>query len=202
MNSNPLSIDPTDPPDPPPPTVDDLRRQIAALEALVRTRNEELRARDELARVALEGHEDRVRRLRHDLAEALDTVRRVYDQAQALESEIREKIAALPPVSTVEDEALEFQALARLTGEDPRYHAVLVSSGPPSSPGVYGSTVAIPTIKLIREVTFLGLKESKLFAETLPQVLKGNLTLPEARAIREAFRQVGAKVELRSVAAP
>ena len=55
----------------------------------------------------------------------------------------------------------------------------------------------IPTIKVIREVTGLGLAESKAKLEALPAVLKENVPTEEAKAIVEKFKAVNATCELK-----
>jgi large subunit ribosomal protein L7/L12 len=58
----------------------------------------------------------------------------------------------------------------------------------------------IEVIKLVREVTGKGLKESKDLAdaaEAEPQVLKENVKKEEAEEIKKKFEAVGAKIELK-----
>ncbi len=55
----------------------------------------------------------------------------------------------------------------------------------------------IKTIKAVREVTSLGLKEAKDLVDGAPGVLKEGVTKDEAAAIKKKFEEVGAKVEVK-----
>ena len=55
----------------------------------------------------------------------------------------------------------------------------------------------IKVIKVVREVTQLGLKEAKDLVEAAPKVLKEGVTKDEAAAIKKKFEEVGAKVEIK-----
>lgn len=55
----------------------------------------------------------------------------------------------------------------------------------------------IKTIKAVREVTALGLKEAKDVVDGAPSVLKEGVSKDEAAAIKKKFEDVGAKVEIK-----
>jgi large subunit ribosomal protein L7/L12 len=55
----------------------------------------------------------------------------------------------------------------------------------------------IKVIKVVREVTSLGLKEAKDLVESAPKPLKEGVTKDEAEAIKKKFDEVGAKVEIK-----
>ena len=55
----------------------------------------------------------------------------------------------------------------------------------------------INVIKVVREVTSLGLKEAKDLVEAAPKAVKEGVTKDEAEAIRKKFEDVGAKVEIK-----
>jgi large subunit ribosomal protein L7/L12 len=55
----------------------------------------------------------------------------------------------------------------------------------------------INVIKVVREVTSLGLKEAKDLVEGAPKAVKEGVTKDEAQAIRKKFEEVGAKVEVK-----
>jgi large subunit ribosomal protein L7/L12 len=55
----------------------------------------------------------------------------------------------------------------------------------------------INIIKVVREVTSLGLKEAKDLVEAVPKVLKEGVNKEEAETIRKKFDEVGAKVEIK-----
>ncbi|MEQ1574623.1 MAG: 50S ribosomal protein L7/L12 [Vicinamibacterales bacterium] len=54
----------------------------------------------------------------------------------------------------------------------------------------------IKVIKVVREVTSLGLKEAKDLVEAAPKALKEGVTKDEADAIKKKFEEVGAKVSI------
>jgi large subunit ribosomal protein L7/L12 len=55
----------------------------------------------------------------------------------------------------------------------------------------------INTIKTVREVTSLGLKEAKDLVESAPKPIKEGVTKDEAAAIKKKFEEAGAKVEIK-----
>ena len=55
----------------------------------------------------------------------------------------------------------------------------------------------INTIKVVREVTSLGLKEAKDLVESAPKPIKEGVTKDEAAAIKKKFEEAGAKVEVK-----
>jgi len=55
----------------------------------------------------------------------------------------------------------------------------------------------IKTIKVVREVTSLGLKEAKDVVDGAPGVLKEGVSKDEAANIKKKFEDVGAKVEIK-----
>jgi large subunit ribosomal protein L7/L12 len=55
----------------------------------------------------------------------------------------------------------------------------------------------INVIKVVREVTSLGLKEAKDLVESAPKAIKEGVTKDEAAAIKKKFEEVGAKVDVK-----
>jgi len=55
----------------------------------------------------------------------------------------------------------------------------------------------INVIKVVREVTSLGLKEAKDLVDGAPKLVKEGLTKDEAAAIKKKFEEVGAQVEIK-----
>jgi len=55
----------------------------------------------------------------------------------------------------------------------------------------------INVIKVVREVTSLGLKEAKDLVESAPKPIKEGVTKDEAAAIKKKFEEAGAKVEIK-----
>jgi large subunit ribosomal protein L7/L12 len=58
-------------------------------------------------------------------------------------------------------------------------------------------TNKINVIKVVREVTSLGLKEAKDLVEGAPKAIKEGIPKDEALAIQKKFAEVGAKVEIK-----
>ena len=58
-------------------------------------------------------------------------------------------------------------------------------------------TNKINCIKVVREVTSLGLKEAKDLVEGAPKNIKEGVTKDEAAAIKKKFEDAGAKVEVK-----
>ena len=55
----------------------------------------------------------------------------------------------------------------------------------------------INVIKVVREVTSLGLKEAKDLVESAPKPIKEGVTKDEAASIKKKFEDAGAKVEVK-----
>jgi large subunit ribosomal protein L7/L12 len=58
-------------------------------------------------------------------------------------------------------------------------------------------TNKINVIKVVREVTSLGLKEAKDLVESAPKPIKEGVNKDEAAAIKKKFEEVGAKVDVK-----
>ena len=58
-------------------------------------------------------------------------------------------------------------------------------------------TNKINVIKVVREITALGLKEAKDLVESAPKPIKEGVTKDEAAAIKKKFEEVGAKAEIK-----
>jgi len=58
-------------------------------------------------------------------------------------------------------------------------------------------TAKINVIKVVREITALGLKEAKDLVEAAPKPIKEGVPKDEAEAIKKKFEEVGAKVEIK-----
>jgi large subunit ribosomal protein L7/L12 len=55
----------------------------------------------------------------------------------------------------------------------------------------------INVIKVVRELTSLGLKEAKDLVDGAPKVVKEGVSKEEAEAMKKKFEEVGAKVEVK-----
>ncbi|HYM25377.1 MAG TPA: 50S ribosomal protein L7/L12 [Vicinamibacterales bacterium] len=58
-------------------------------------------------------------------------------------------------------------------------------------------TNKINVIKVVREITALGLKEAKDLVESAPKPIKEGIPKDEAESIKKKFEEVGAKVEIK-----
>ena len=71
--------------------------------------------------------------------------------------------------------------------EQTEFTATLVEIGPNK----------IPVIKVVRELTGLGLKEAKDLVDAFPKPVKEGVTKDEAEKIKAALEEQGAKVEIK-----
>ena len=106
---------------------------------------------------------------------------------KALESELGVSAAAAMPMA-MPGGAGGGAAAAAPVEEKTDFNVTLVS---------FPADKKINIIKVVREVTSLGLKEAKDLVEAVPKVLKEAVNKEEAEAIRKKFDEVGAKVEIK-----
>jgi large subunit ribosomal protein L7/L12 len=78
-------------------------------------------------------------------------------------------------------------AAAVVEEEQTEFSAVLTEIGPNK----------IPVIKVVRELTGLGLKEAKDVVDATPRAVKEGIAKDEAEKIKAALEEVGAKVEIK-----
>jgi large subunit ribosomal protein L7/L12 len=79
------------------------------------------------------------------------------------------------------------EAPAAPTEEQTEFSAVLTEVGPNK----------IPVIKVVRELTQLGLKEAKDLVDAAPKPIKEGVAKDEAEKIKAALEEQGAKVEIK-----
>ncbi|MBE3135382.1 MAG: 50S ribosomal protein L7/L12 [Acidobacteria bacterium] len=104
---------------------------------------------------------------------------------KALEQELGVSAAAAMPVAMAG--AAAAGGAAALVEEQTEFTVTLTTVGEKK----------INVIKVVREVTSLGLKEAKDLVEAAPKAVKEGVTKDEAAAIRKKFEEVGAKVEVK-----
>ena len=92
-------------------------------------------------------------------------------------------VAAAPSASAGGDAG----GAAAATEEQTEFSAVLAEVGPNK----------IPVIKVVRELTGLGLKEAKDLVDASPKAVKEGVTKDEAEKIKAALEEQGAKVEIK-----
>jgi len=105
---------------------------------------------------------------------------------KALESELGVSAAAAMPMA-MPGMAMGGGAAAAPAEEKTEFNVNLVEVGADK----------IKVIKVVREVTSLGLKEAKDLVESAPKPLKEGVNKDEAAAIKKKFDDVGAKVEIK-----
>jgi len=107
---------------------------------------------------------------------------------KALESELGVSAAAAMPMAMPGGAAAGGGAAAAPVEEKTDFNVTLVS---------FPADKKINIIKVVREVTSLGLKEAKDLVEAVPKPIKEGIPKDEAEAIRKKFDEVGAKVEIK-----
>jgi len=105
---------------------------------------------------------------------------------KALETELGVSAASAMPMAMPAGGAAGGGAAAPVE-EKTEFTAVLTEIG----------TNKINVIKVVREVTSLGLKEAKDLVESAPKPIKEGIPKDEAAAIQKKFADVGAKVEIK-----
>ena len=106
---------------------------------------------------------------------------------KALESELGVSAAAAMPMVAMPGGGGGGAAAAAPAEEKTEFNVNLVEVGADK----------IKVIKVVREVTSLGLKEAKDLVESAPKPLKEGVTKDEAAAIKKKFEDAGAKVEVK-----
>jgi large subunit ribosomal protein L7/L12 len=101
---------------------------------------------------------------------------------KTLEAELGVSAAAAMPMAAPAGGA----AAAAPVEEKTEFNVILTEIG----------TAKINVIKVVREVTSLGLKEAKDLVEGAPKPIKEGIPKDEAEAIKKKFEDVGAKVTI------
>jgi large subunit ribosomal protein L7/L12 len=126
-----------------------------------------------------------------DILEAIDkmTVLELSDFIKAFEE--RYGVTAAAPVAVAAGAAPaaggDGAAPAAAPEEQSEFSAVLAEVGPNK----------IPVIKVVRELTGLGLKEAKDLVDAAPKPVKEGVARDEADKIKAALEEQGAKVEIK-----
>jgi large subunit ribosomal protein L7/L12 len=103
---------------------------------------------------------------------------------KTLETELGVSAAAAMPMMAM---PMAGAGAAAAVEEQTEFTAVLTDIG--------GNKINV--IKVVREVTSLGLKEAKDLVESAPKPIKEGVTKEEAEAVKKKFEEVGAKVEIK-----
>jgi large subunit ribosomal protein L7/L12 len=124
-----------------------------------------------------------------DLLEAIDkmTVLELSEFIKRFEERYGVTAAAPVAVAAAPAGAAAPEAAAAAPAEEQtEFSAVLAEVGPNK----------IPVIKVVRELTGLGLKEAKDVVDAAPKPVKEGVTREEAEKIKTALEEQGAKVEI------
>ena len=112
------------------------------------------------------------------------TVMHVSELVKVLEGKWGVSAAAAAPVMMA---AAGAPAAAAAAEEKTEFAVHLTSTGDKK----------INVIKVVREVTSLGLKEAKDLVDGAPKLVKEGVSKDEAAAIKKKFEEVGAQVEIK-----
>jgi len=115
------------------------------------------------------------------------TVMQMAELSKVLEEKWGVSAAAAAPVMVAASGAPAAGAAAAAEEEQTEFAVHLQSAGDKK----------INVIKVVREVTNLGLKEAKDVVDGAPKVVKEGLTKEEALAIKKKFEENGATVEIK-----
>src|SRR4029077_14955663 len=122
-----------------------------------------------------------------DLLEAIDkmTVLELSEFIKRFEE--RYGVTAAAPAAAAAAPAAAEAPPAAAVEEQTEFTATLTEIGPNK----------IPVIKVVRELTGLGLKEAKDLVDASPKAVKEGVTKDEAEKIKAALEEQGAKVEIK-----
>ena len=124
-----------------------------------------------------------------DLLEAIDkmTVLELSEFIKRFEDRYGVTAAAPAAVAAAPSGGGDGAAVAAAPEEQSEFSAVLTEVGPNK----------IPVIKVVRELTGLGLKEAKDLVDAAPKPVKEGIGKDEADKIKAALEEQGAKVEIK-----
>jgi large subunit ribosomal protein L7/L12 len=122
-----------------------------------------------------------------DLLEAIDkmTVLELSEFIKRFEE--RYGVTAAAPAAAAAPAPGSETAAPAAVEEQTEFTATLTEIGPNK----------IPVIKVVRELTGLGLKEAKDLVDATPKAVKEGVTKDEAEKIKAALEEQGAKVEIK-----
>jgi large subunit ribosomal protein L7/L12 len=125
----------------------------------------------------------------NDILEAIDgmTVLELSEFVKAFEERYGVTAAAPAAVAVATPSATGAPAEAEAAEEQTEFTAVLSEVGPNK----------IPVIKVVRELTGLGLKEAKDLVDAAPKPVKEGVDKDEADKIKAALEEQGAKVDIK-----
>jgi large subunit ribosomal protein L7/L12 len=120
------------------------------------------------------------------ILEAIDTMTVLELSTFIKKFEERYGVTAAAPAAAVAAAAPTVAAAAPVE-EQTEFTAVLTEVGPNK----------IPVIKVVRELTGLGLKEAKDLVDAFPKPIKEAVSKEEAEKVKAALEEQGAKVDIK-----
>lgn len=111
------------------------------------------------------------------------TVKEVNELAQILKDDHGIEPAAAAPIAVAPEQSDQEGGASE---EKSTFNVVLKAPG--------GAKLAI--VKLVKELTGLGLKESKELVDAAPKAIKEGVSKDEAEALKKQLEETGAEVEL------
>jgi len=121
------------------------------------------------------------------LLEAIDQMT-VLELSQFIKAfETRYGVTAAPVAAAAPAASSSAAAEAPVVEDQTEFSAILTEIGPNK----------IPVIKVVRELTGLGLKEAKDLVDAFPKPVKEGVARDQAEKIKAALEEQGAKVEIK-----
>ena len=114
------------------------------------------------------------------------TVKEVSELAKILKDEYGIEPAAAAAVAAAPGAAAGGEA-GPAAEEKTAFDVVLKSAGP----------AKLAVVKLVKELTSLGLKEAKELVDAAPKAIKEGITKDEAEALKKQLEEAGAEVEVK-----
>ncbi|MDP2423813.1 MAG: 50S ribosomal protein L7/L12 [Bacteroidales bacterium] len=112
------------------------------------------------------------------------TVKEVNELAKILKEEYGIEPAAAAPVMVAGGASAD---AAPVIEEQTAFDVILKSAG----------AAKLAVVKMVKELTSLGLKEAKELVDAAPKAIKEGITKDEAEALKKQLEEAGAEVELK-----
>lgn len=112
------------------------------------------------------------------------TVKEVNELAQILKDEYGIEPAAAAPVAVA---AASADAAGEVAEEKTQFDVILKAAGP----------AKLAVVKLVKELTSLGLKEAKELVDAAPKAIKEGVAKDEAESLKKQLEEAGAEVEVK-----
>ncbi|WP_341661335.1 50S ribosomal protein L7/L12 [Blattabacterium cuenoti] len=114
------------------------------------------------------------------------TVKQVTELATLLKKRYGIEPSTSVKVENVENTSLQKEKISEKK-EKSIFNIILKSSG----------NSKLSVVKLVKEITGKGLKESKGIVDNIPSILKESINKKEAEDLKNKFEKIGAEVELK-----